>query len=85
MILQTVELMPNQKAAIEEVAGRELQLQENMVLRRGAQSGANAQERREATEQMRYHLYLLDRSQRRMSIEDFMAALLDAASPEVSA
>jgi hypothetical protein len=39
---------------------------------------ADDEARRTAAEQMRYQLYLLDRSQRRPSIEDCVAALLES-------
>jgi hypothetical protein len=42
-----------------------------------------AQEKQQAADQMRYQLYLLDRSAQRMSIEDCCAALLEAAGAEV--
>jgi hypothetical protein len=57
-------LSPNQRAAIETVAGRKLQV-------------ASADERQHAADRMRYQLYLLDPSERRMSIEDCAAALLE--------
>ena len=40
------------------------------------------QEKQQAADQMRYQLYLLDRSAQRMSIEDCCAALLEAAGVE---
>jgi hypothetical protein len=63
MILQTVELLPTQKAAIEEKVGGK----------------ARDAERQAAAQQMRYQLYLLDRSQHRMSIEDYADLLLQKA------
>jgi hypothetical protein len=42
-----------------------------------------AQEKQLAADQMRYQLYILDRSQRRMSIEDCVAALLESAGTEL--
>jgi hypothetical protein len=60
MILQTVELLPTQKAAIEEKVGGK----------------AKDAERQAAAQLMRYQLYLLDRSQHRMSIEDYADLLM---------
>jgi hypothetical protein len=41
------------------------------------------QEKQQAANEMRYQLYLLDRSAQRMSIEDCCAALLEASGVEV--
>lgn len=73
MILQTEELSPNQKAGIENMG------------RKPQQKAASAADRQTAAEQMRYQLYLLDRSQHRMSIEDCMAALLEKSGTEFPA
>jgi hypothetical protein len=72
MILQTVEMLPTQKAAIEQKVGSD----ESIVPCRGV---ATAAERQAAAQQMRYQLYLLDRSQHRMSIEDYIDLLLQKA------
>jgi len=85
MILQPAELTPSQKAAIEEKVGRKLQDTENIVLCGGTPKVACASERQNSVLQMRYQLDLLDRSQRRMSIEDCMAALLEQSGAEMSA
>ena len=77
MILQTAELSPNQRAAIENMVGRQLQDQENIVLCCGRAKVASAEERQRAFDRMRYQLFLLDPSERRMSIEDYAAALLE--------
>jgi hypothetical protein len=77
MILQTAELSPTQKAAIEKTVGRKLQDRENIVVCGGRPKVASAAERQQAAELMRYQLYLLDQSERRMSIEDWAAALLE--------
>jgi hypothetical protein len=77
MILQTVELLPSQNAAIEEKAGG----RESVVSRNGAAMAAKDAGRQAAAQQMRYQLYLLDRSQHRMSIEDYADLLLQ--KPEV--
>jgi hypothetical protein len=58
MILQTTQLSPRQKVAIEAKI-------------------ASAEEREIAAQRMRYQLYLLDQSERRMSIEDCAALLLE--------
>jgi hypothetical protein len=79
MILQSTKLSPRQNAAIEAKAGGRLKDQENVVLSRGMARLATVQERENAAQQMRYQLYLLDRSQRRPSIEDCAAALLEKA------
>ena len=79
MVLPTTELSPRQKAAIAAKIGRRLQGQENVVLPRGMASVASAQEREHAAQRMRYQLYLLDPSERRMSIEDYTAVLLEKA------
>jgi len=77
MILQTAELSPKQRAAIETMVGRKLQEQENIVLCGGRPKVASAEERQLAADRMRYQLFLLDQSERRMSIEDCAAALLE--------
>jgi hypothetical protein len=76
MILQSAELSPSQKAAIEEKVGRKLLDAENIVLCGGNPKVANSADRQNAVLQMRQQLSLLDRSQRRMSIEEWTAALL---------
>jgi hypothetical protein len=45
----------------------------------GAGTAAKTIERQAAAQQMRYQLYLLDRSQHRMSIEDYVDLLLQKA------
>ena len=82
MILQPAELTPSQKAAIEEKVGRKLQDTENIVLCGGTPKVASVVQRQNSVLQMRYQL---DRSQRRMSIEDCMAALLEQSGPELPA
>jgi hypothetical protein len=77
MILQTAELTPTQRAAIENMVGRKLQDQENIVLCGGRPKVASMEERQHAADRMRYQLFLLDPSERRMSIEDYAAALLE--------
>jgi hypothetical protein len=75
MILQTVEVMASQKAAIEEKVGGE----ESKAPFSGAATAAKTADRQAAAQQMRYQLYLLDRSQHRMSIEDYVDLLLQKA------
>jgi hypothetical protein len=85
MILQTVELSPNQKAAIEESLGRKLQDQENIVLCGNTLKVASVADRENAAQKMRYQLSLLDQSQRRMSIEDCIDALLEKSEAKLPA
>jgi len=85
MILQTAQLSPSQKAALEERVGGELTAQENILLCGGTPKVACAAERENAIQQMRYRLALLDASQRRLSIADSMAALLGDSGAELSA
>ena len=75
MILQTVELLATQKAAIEEKAGSK----ESIVPGSCTAIAAKDADRQAAAQQMRYQLYLLDRSQHRMSIEDYADLLLQKA------
>ena len=69
MILQNAEPSPSQQAALEEKAA---------VLYGGAPNLSSMAERQDAVLQMRYRLSLLDRSERRLSIADSMAAMMDA-------
>jgi hypothetical protein len=48
-------------------------------------NAANAHERMSAAMQMRHRLYLLDRSERRQSIEDCVAAVLEQSAGNLSA
>lgn len=82
MILQTTDLSSNQKADLEQTLGRKLQDQENIVLCGGQPKISAPANRQHAAEQMRYQLYLLDRSQHRLSIADCMAAILEQSSSE---
>jgi hypothetical protein len=72
MILQSAELPPSQNAAIKDSMGLPAKV-------------ASPEDRQQAANQMRYQLYLLDRSERRMSIEDCMAAMLEQAGTELPA
>jgi hypothetical protein len=69
MIPQSKEVSPGQKAAIENAVSRRLQNQGNTV--------ASLAARQQAAELMRHQLFLLDPSERRMSIEDYAAVLLE--------
>jgi hypothetical protein len=85
MILQTAGISQSQKAAIEEPAGRRLQDLENVVLSDGAPRIADATPRENALLKMRHQLALRDLSQRRMSIEEWMASLMGEADAELTA
>jgi hypothetical protein len=65
-----------------ESAGRNIQDPGNLLFGRTARI-PTAQEKQLTADQMRYQLYLLDRSAQRMSIEDCCAALLEAAGGEL--
>ena len=82
MILQSLEQQPDQKPAIGEVAGRELPTHEKIVARSAAQKVPTMRDHQAAVEQMRYQLYLLDRSQHRKSIEDYIADMLEHPTTE---
>jgi hypothetical protein len=69
MILQTAGLSPSQKAAIED----------------GAPKSFDAVQREDAVLKMRHHLSLLDLSQRRKSIEEWMASLMGDVDAELTA
>ena len=84
MILQPLEQSPNQKAAIEELVGRELQNQQQSLRRSKAQKLPSVLDHQAAVDQMRYQLYLLDRSQRRPSIEDYIENYLEKSGTEAS-
>lgn len=77
MILQSTQLSPRQKAAIEKIAGRKLQNPENIVVSGGTPQVASLDDRQRAAQRMRYQLYLLDPSERRMSIEEYASVLLE--------
>jgi hypothetical protein len=63
-----------------ESAGR-VQDPGNILFSRMARN-PTAHEKQQAADQMRYQLYLLDRSSQRMSIEDCCSALLEAAGAD---
>jgi hypothetical protein len=76
MILQSAELSPGQKAAIEETVGPKLVETENVARCGALPRVAGPAERESAVLAMRYRLCLLDRAERRMSIEEWIDALL---------
>jgi hypothetical protein len=84
MILQTAGLSPSQKASLEDKAGRKPQDAENIVCCGRAVKIASEAQRQNAALQMRYQLSLIDRSQRRMSIEEYMAALMGESDAELT-
>lgn len=67
MILPSGQYLPSLNADLSERMGRSL-------------SPENAAERCSAAEQMRHQLWMLDPSERRMSIEDYAAALLEKSA-----
>jgi hypothetical protein len=85
MILRTGELSSSRNAAHEELAGRELHVRDTTVLCGRWLKVATAEERQSAAELMRQKLFLLDPSQRRMSIEEYAAALLEDSEPHSTA
>jgi hypothetical protein len=85
MILQTAGRSPIQSASLADKAGRKLQDAENILCCGGTLKIASETQRQNATLQMRYQLALLDRSQRRMSIEECMAALMGETDAELTA
>jgi hypothetical protein len=84
MILQPLEQSPNQKAAIEELVGRDLHNQPKNPTRNKVQKIPSVLDHQAAVDQMRYQLYLLDRSQRRPSIEDYIENYLEKSGTEAS-
>jgi hypothetical protein len=82
MILPSTELTPSQRAAIEAAAGRSLQAMENVVVLGSKAHVASDDLRQAATSQMRQRLNRMDPIERRMSIEDLAADLIDR-SPDV--
>lgn len=85
MILQTAGRSPSQKSSLEDKAGCTLQGAENLALCGGVVKLVSETQRQNAALQMRYQLSLLDRSQRRMSIEECMAALMGESDAELTA
>jgi hypothetical protein len=62
-----------------ELAGRAVQDPGNILFGQLARI-PTVQEKKQAADQMRYQLYVLDRSAQRMSIEDCCAALLERST-----
>ncbi len=85
MILQTAELSPSRKTATAEQAGLNFQSPESVVRCGGSLKMASESQRQNAVQQMRYQLALLDRSQRRMSIEELTAALMGETDADLAA
>jgi hypothetical protein len=83
MTLRTTPPSPRHNPASETSAGRRVQDPGNILFNSRAARIPSAQEKQLAADQMRYQLYLLDRSGQRMSIEDCVAALLERSSTEL--
>ncbi len=83
MTLQTLKLSPSRTAALEGSVTEKLEFN-RLTCGSGAMQLPTADERRAAADQMRYQLYILDRSQRRLSIEDCVSALLESASAKTA-
>lgn len=75
-------IMPSaQHASIEQTGGRTPANHQSVSSSRESRA-AHCQH---ALEEMRYRLYLLDRSQRRPSIEDCVASILESSGPRLPA
>lgn len=83
MTLRTTSPSPSHKSATEASGGRKIQDASILIHSRGVRV-PTAQEKQSAADQMRYQLYLLDRSAQRMSIEDCVAALLERSGTELA-
>jgi hypothetical protein len=84
MTLRTTLPSPSQKPATEASSGRRVQDPGHILFNSRAARIPSAQEKQLAADQMRYQLYLLDRSAQRMSIEDCVAALLERSSTDLA-
>lgn len=82
MTLRTTSPSPSHKSATEASGGLNVHDPSVLIHSRSARI-PNAQEKQHAADQMRYQLYLLDRSAQRMSIEDCVAALLERSGTEL--
>jgi hypothetical protein len=82
MTLRTTNPSPSHKSANETSGGLNVQ-DPNIFIHGRATRIPTALEKQQAADQMRYQLYLLDRSSQRMSIEDCCAALLERASTDL--
>lgn len=85
MILQSVQLSPSQKVVIEELVGRPLLDNESISLCAGGAALQSSPRPSSARDDMRRLLDCLDRAERRMSVEDCEAALLESAEKEAPA
>lgn len=85
MIFRSVDLSSNPNTAIEELVGRELPDPSNLLFRGSKPRVASPAERQNAALQMRYQLYLMDRSQHRLSIEELAADLLEQPGTDLPA
>ena len=77
MIAQAPQLSPNQMAAIDDMVGRDLRNPQKNLSRSAVHKPLTVGDYQVAVDQMRYQLYLLDRSQRRPSIEDYISDFLE--------
>jgi len=82
MTLRTTPPSPSHNPATEASTGPRVQHPGNILFNSRAARIPSAQEKQLAADQMRYQLYLLDRSSQRMSIEDCVAALLERSSTD---
>ena len=85
MIAQAPQLLPNQKAAIDDIVGRDLKNPQKNLSRSAVHKPLTVGDHQAAVDQMRYELYLLDRSQRRPSIEDYISDFLEKPGTETQA
>ena len=83
MTMRTTPPSPSQTPATEAPGGRRVQDPGSILFNSRASRIPSAQEKQLAADQMRYQLYLLDRSAQRMSIEDCVAALLERSGSEL--
>ena len=84
MTFRTTATSPSHKSASDGTAGRKVQGTGNLLVNTHAPRIPSPQEKQVVADQMRYQLYLLDRSAQRMSIEDCVAALLERSGTELS-
>ena len=73
------------QASTEENVGRKILDSENAELRNGHSKVVSPAERQNAVLAMRYQLSLLDRAERRMSIEEWIDALLSEPGANLNA
>jgi hypothetical protein len=82
MISQTRNSSPSQTAAMEDLVGQEREERQNVSMCGSELKLPSDFDRISATEEMRRQLGLLDRIDRRMSIQDYVACVLEAAASE---